>query len=305
MKPVRCCVLPTPLIFFPKPPTSGNDNGFTLCFDRHRYDGGYFEIFDWFIVFIFIVIDIMSNNLYGYTDYHGPQIANNQGDKEAAADADVIKNGAMNYYDDDDDNPLRAGLWMEGDSLAPPCGSSIPLIHSLLSFASVSSKDVLYDFGCGDGRICLEALVKSNCRQCVGVEVEDDLVVKGNELISKLPNNYKLTSDGKPRVQLVQADLREIIQGLLVAQNPKAESNDETSSFRDLPMPTIIVLYLLPEAIAEMGKDLIALLRYSRIVCNTWGLPSVKHSKKIVVPEEGGASTTLFLYSQETDEDGI
>lgn len=242
------------------------------------------------------------SNLYGYTDYHGPQIACDQENKEAAADADVIKNGEMNTYEeDDDDDPLRAGLWMEGDSLAPPCGSSIPLIHSLLAFASVSSKDVLYDFGCGDGRICLEALVKSNCRQCVGVEVEDDLVAKGNELIYKLPNNYKLTSDGKPRVQLVQADLREVIRGLLVAQNSKAKSTDKTASFRDLPMPTIIVLYLLPEAIAELEKDFIALLQYSRIVCNTWGLTSVKHSKKIVVPAEGGGSTTLFLYSQETD----
>jgi hypothetical protein len=248
------------------------------------------------------------NNLYGYTDYHGPQIAFNQEKKEVAADADVIKNGEMNNYEeeeDDDDDPLRAGLWMEGDSLAPPCGSSIPLIHSLLSFASVSSKDVLYDFGCGDGRICLEALVKSNCRRCVGVEVEDDLVVKGNELISKLPNNYRLTSDGKPRVQLIQADLREVIQGLLVVQKSKAESVDETGSFRDLPMSTVIVLFLLPEAIAELEKDLIALLRYSRIVCSTWGLPSVKHSKKIVVPEEGGGSTSLFLYSKETDEDDI
>jgi hypothetical protein len=249
------------------------------------------------------------SNLYGYNDYHGPQITyNNQENKEAAADADVIKNGAMNCCEeDDDDDPLRAGLWMEGDSLAPPCGSSIPLIHSLLSFASISSKDVLYDFGCGDGRICLEALVKSNCRQCVGVEVEDDLVAKGNELISKLPNNYKLTtSDGKPRIQLVQADLRQVIQGLLlVAQNSKAELSNETGSFRDLPIPTIIVLYLLPEAIAELEKDFIDLLRYSRIVCNTWGLPSVKHSKKIVVPEEGGASTTLFLYPQETVSDDI
>jgi hypothetical protein len=244
------------------------------------------------------------SNLYGYTDYRGPQIIRESDNQEntAAADSDFIKNGAMNYYEeDDDDDPLRCGLWMEGDSLAPPCGSSIPLIHSLLSFASVSSKDVLYDFGCGDGRICLEALIKSNCRQCVGVEVEDDLVTKGNALISELPKDFKLTSDGKPRVQLVQADLREVIQGLLAAQKSMAESSDETGYFGDLPMPTIIVLYLLPEATAELEKDLIALLQYSRIVCNTWGLPSVKHSQKIDVPEEGGASTTLFLYSQETN----
>jgi len=60
----------------------------------------------------------------------------------------------------DDDDPFTVEMWMEGDSLAPPCGSAVPVVHAMLEFEGlkrgVDSDDVLYDLGCGDGRVCLE-----------------------------------------------------------------------------------------------------------------------------------------------------
>ena len=237
------------------------------------------------------------SNLYGYSDYDGPKT-----DFDKREEVQVPSKPFVDENDgDEDDDPLRSGLWMEGDSLAPPCGSSIPLIHSLLKFASISSDDILYDFGCGDGRVCLEALVQRNCCRCVGVEIEQDLVEKSHRLISQLPDSYKELSDGAPRIQVIHADLRDVIQELVTRggtpdnEQPKL---DQMRPFQKLPMPTIINLYLLPEAIMELEKDLISLLQYARIVCNTWGLPNVKHSAAIEIPESGGASTCLFLYSR-------
>ena len=73
----------------------------------------------------------MRNNRHAYQDYNGPRIAG----------------VAPPKLDQQEENPLD-GLcaWQEGGpSLAPPCGSSVPLIHAMLEFASVSQTDVLYD----------------------------------------------------------------------------------------------------------------------------------------------------------------
>jgi SAM-dependent methyltransferase len=244
----------------------------------------------------------MASNLYGYTDYHGPQIIGDQQVDLEEKDGEPLPQ-PNEEYDDEDDDPLRSGLWMEGDSLAPPCGSSVSLIHSILEFASVSKNDVLYDFGCGDGRICLEALVRKGCKHCVGIEVEEDLVAKSHNLIANLPDSYRSTKEGAPpRIQVVQADLRNVLKALVERTKTDDNAKDD-GQFGDFPMPTIIILYLLPESIAELEEHLLVLLHHARIVCNTWGLSKVKPIESIDVPEIGNASSTsLFLYTPECFE---
>uniref|UniRef100_A0A7R9WLQ2 DOT1 domain-containing protein n=1 Tax=Craspedostauros australis TaxID=1486917 RepID=A0A7R9WLQ2_9STRA len=310
-------------------------------------------------------------NLYGYTDYDGPNL-------EAAADhrrqqsSHVMPMTSSQYTqqqqqqqdrndryfeeeDDDENDPLRAGMWMEGDSLAPPCGSSIPLIHSILEFGKVTDDDVMYDFGAGDGRVCLEALVRKQCRHCVGVELEEDLVEKGNKMIENLPAEYKAIKSAAavatsastevepgdadrpspqdaaqrtaPRIQLVQADLRTVLDALVkqaaTVRNDEAKldelnaKTDEAGGKGDedkgggvecekLPLPTVIVLYLLPDAIAEIQAELLYLMKKDcRIIFNTWGFPSSCELKPIDVTEvheRNGASTSLFLYTPECYE---
>jgi hypothetical protein len=229
--------------------------------------------------------------MYGYSDYNGP---------EESADESTMQQ----VDEQEDDDPLRSGLWMEGDSLAPPCGTSVSTVHKLLSFANVSSDDILYDFGCGDGRICLEALVRHDCAQCVGVEVEEDLVCRFQYLISKLP-------DSRDRIMAIQADLHQILDALLkraqsakdVSESGSTEPCETIPSFRDLPTPTILVLYLLPEAIKELECNLIELLKLLprfRIVCNTWGLQQLIATRSLQIEEgHSGASTAFHLYTKE------
>eukprot|EP00538_Stauroneis_constricta_P000977 CAMPEP_0119566626 /NCGR_PEP_ID=MMETSP1352-20130426/33621_1 /TAXON_ID=265584 /ORGANISM="Stauroneis constricta, Strain CCMP1120" /LENGTH=311 /DNA_ID=CAMNT_0007615769 /DNA_START=50 /DNA_END=985 /DNA_ORIENTATION=- len=297
----------------------------------------------------------MSNNLYGYTDYDGPDLShyNNTKNKKkknhvapmtSASHVQQQDNDNHNNDNNDDDehNPLQVGLWMEGDSLAPPCGSSISLIHCILEFGNVSKQDVLYDFGAGDGRVCIEAYVQRQCQSCVGIEIELDLIEKGNRMVSELvgvvgcgdnENNENETSNdadnneetaiAPPRIQLVQADLRVILKVLVrkAAKERKDEakleelrgdvggdSDDEhgDEQYENLPLPTVIVLYLLPEAIKEIEDSLLYLLKKDcRIVCNTWGFASdciVKPIDMTEVHEKNGASTSLFLYTPECYE---
>jgi SAM-dependent methyltransferase len=238
--------------------------------------------------------------MYGYSDYNGPKAFATQDDELAPAKTPV-DNHMQEEEEEEESNPLQAGFWMEGDSLAPPCGTAIATIHSLLDFAEVKSTDVLYDLGCGDGRVCLEAYAKYDCRS-VGVEVEGDLVERAQQLISSFPGTEnEMTKKRLPRIVL--QDLQEMLDDLLDRlASPK--NNDEPQSAVDpeLPLPTIIVLYLLPESLAELQDRFISLLRLLpppfRILCNTWGLPRLQAEKETKISEENGAITTLHLYSR-------
>lgn len=224
--------------------------------------------------------------------------------------------------DDEEDDPLRPGLWMDGDSLAPPCGTPIWLVRTMLEFASVGPNDVLYDLGCGDGRVCLEAYARHGGSgvTCVGVEIEEDLVRRFEHLIRRLP----IPARGRGvAVRAVRADLRAVLAALvekaeaafgvagagdqegLIGTVEKEKGDGATSKvappteegtappsrsslmaegLNDLPLPTVVALYLLPEAVALIEPMLLKLLRLvpgSRVVCNTWGLKSIEPVKTL------------------------
>ena len=61
--------------------------------------------------------------------------------------------------------------WMEGDSLAPPCPSTLEVCDIMLAAADLGPSDVLIDLGAGDGRVCLRAATKFGVR-AMGVEIE-------------------------------------------------------------------------------------------------------------------------------------
>ena len=52
--------------------------------------------------------------------------------------------------EEEEDYPALPGqLWMEGDSLAPPCQSDLDLVPHIISLAHLSSSDTFIDLGCG------------------------------------------------------------------------------------------------------------------------------------------------------------
>ena len=227
--------------------------------------------------------------MYGYNDYNGPL---GTGENQFEDESDLSE----------DDNPLRAGQWMEGDSLAPPCGTSVATIRTLLKFASVSEADVVYDLGCGDGRVCLEALVHGKARHCVGVEVEEDLIERFQQLIGVLPESYSKDLEGAWKIDAIHADLRDVLNHLVAT----AESNNDAvvadTRFSNLPTPTVLVLYLLPESIRELEPHLLKLIHILddfRLICNTWGLESVDPNKVLEVTEPDSVASTVFrLYNR-------
>ena len=82
-------------------------------------------------------------NLYGYNDYNGPACLLSDDQKFNARDGHHI----TNVGDEDEyNNPLQIGYWLEGDSLSPPCGTSISAIHTVLEYANVTSNNVMDEY---------------------------------------------------------------------------------------------------------------------------------------------------------------
>mmetsp|Transcript_14174 Transcript_14174/g.20244 ORF Transcript_14174/g.20244 Transcript_14174/m.20244 type:complete len:134 (+) Transcript_14174:539-940(+) len=127
--------------------------------------------------------------------------------------------------------------------------------------------------------------------------------------------------DHSSNIHAIHADLRTILDGLVTRQqefeslkSPKMRNHicqksnstickpEENTS--TLPLPTIITIYLLPEAIQMIETQLIKLMKLSsnlRLVCNTWGLSEIKPIQTVdAIDVETRNSTKLFLYTHES-----
>ena len=79
---------------------------------------------------------------------------------EAAADSDVV-------------------------DLAPFVTTPYPVIEIMLRLAEVDPSDVVYDIGCGDGRILIFAAQEFGARG-VGIDIDPELIAKSRELAEKV-----------------------------------------------------------------------------------------------------------------------
>jgi SAM-dependent methyltransferase len=142
----------------------------------------------------------------------------------------------------DDAAPLQ--MWLEGDSLAPPCQADLDVVEAILKLAAPSRESYLYDLGCGDGRICIEATKRFGCRSA-GCEIEQHLIERFKHHVSQIKDESVSS-----KISIVHGDLLDL----------------------SLDDATIITLYLLPESVELIKPKLEqALRRGAVLVCNTWG----------------------------------
>lgn len=62
------------------------------------------------------------------------------------------------------------------DSLAPYVPTPQPFVMDMLQMAEVSSYDIIYDLGCGDGRIIFTAVELFNVKKAVGFEINPYMI---------------------------------------------------------------------------------------------------------------------------------
>ena len=85
--------------------------------------------------------------------------------------------------------------------IAPYVATPLPVVRQMLLLSELRSGEIVYDLGCGDGRVVIMAAEDFGAT-AVGVELRDDLVKKSLERVSELG------LDG--RVKIVQRDMFEV-----------------------------------------------------------------------------------------------
>jgi len=63
-------------------------------------------------------------------------------------------------------------------SCAPFVPSDPEVVKRMLEMADVGPRDIVYDLGCGDGRILFMAVERFGAKKAVGYELNEDLYVK-------------------------------------------------------------------------------------------------------------------------------
>ena len=127
------------------------------------------------------------------------------------------------------------------------------VVEAMLQVANVGKDDVVYDLGCGDGRIPVTAAQKYGARG-VGIDIDPERIAEANE-------NVRRTSVGD-RVKIIQGDLFE----------------------QDLSPATVVTLYLLPSLNVKLMPKLMKELKPgTRIVSHAFDMGDWKPEKELDV----------------------
>ena len=127
------------------------------------------------------------------------------------------------------------------------------VVDGMLKLAGVKDGDVVYDLGCGDGRIVITA-AKSYGAKGVGVDINPERIVEA----------------------------RANAKSAAVEQNVKFEENDLFKA--DIGNATVVTLYLLPSVNERLKPKLLKELKPgTRIVSHSFDMGDWRPDKELVV----------------------
>src|SRR6516225_9285681 len=128
-------------------------------------------------------------------------------------------------------------------------------VQAMLKLADVKDTDIVYDLGCGDGRIVIAA-AKTYGARGVGIDIDPDRIRKAKENARK-------------------AGVENLV---------RFEENDPfQANFREA---TVVTLFLLPSVNLKLRPKLLQDLKPgTRVVSNTFDLGDWKPEKEFIVPD--------------------
>jgi len=175
-------------------------------------------------------------------------------------------------YDENNLVHLYEGSHGRGDveDLAPYIATPREVVEKMLQMAQVDGNDVLYDLGCGDGRIVITAAKRYGARG-VGVDIDPERI-------------------------------RESLKGAQEAGVAKlTEFRLEDATETDLSEATVLALYLLPESNALLRSKFEEQLKLGTyVVTHNYRIPGWEEKEIDAVSMEDlrGKNHTIFLYQR-------
>ena len=162
---------------------------------------------------------------------------------------------AQEYYECDDSN-----------SLAPFVPTPMEVVEEMLKLAEVTKKDVVYDIGCGDGRIVVMAAEKYGAKG-VGIDYDIERVTEAKELVKK--------KKVEKLVKIIHQDAMTV----------------------DLSDASVVTLYLLESSNIKLRPNLEKFLKPgARVVSHDFDMKGWNAKKIKTVIDEEGDEHTLFLW---------
>lgn len=166
---------------------------------------------------------------------------------------------------EDNWEPVSVAVEKEPDVIFVPTPNDV--VDKMLELAQVQKDDLLYDLGCGDGRIVVTAAKRFGCR-AVGYDIDPQRVKESLENVAR--NNIE---------NLVTIEQKDIFT-------------------LDLSKANVITLYLLPSLNVRLIPQLEKLKAGSRIVSHDFRMKGVKPDKIVkLISSEDEAEHKVFLWT--------
>lgn len=141
------------------------------------------------------------------------------------------------------------------------------VVEKMLEMAKVKKTDIVWDLGCGDGRIVVEAAKKSGCK-AVGFEIEPQRIKEAKESIARNKVGELVTIENKDLFTL------------------------------DLSEPTVITLYILPSMVVKLRPQLDKVKPGTRVVAHDYPITWAQHEKHVtIISNETNERHQLYLYT--------
>jgi len=162
---------------------------------------------------------------------------------------------------------VRATFWGDNpDSLAPYVPTPLNIVREMLTLACAGPGDVVYDLGCGDGRVLFTAVNEFKVSRAVGYDLDQDMV----EALEKRIKEENMVG----RIAVIQANFMEA----------------------DLSPATIVTLYLTTSGNAKLKPKLEADLKLgARVISHDFPIHGWVTDQPDGTPHQMG-SHKIFLY---------
>ncbi len=161
-----------------------------------------------------------------------------------------------------------------GEEVAKPARTPdvvfVPTPHEaveiMLRLADVKKDDIVYDLGCGDGRIVVAAAKKVGCKAW-GYDIDPQRVKESKENVKKNKVEHLVTIEEKDIFEL------------------------------DLSKASVITLYLLPSLNVKLIPQLDKLKPGSRIVSHDFDMAGVTPDVEATVNLKNGSTRKVYLWT--------
>ncbi|HEV3143638.1 MAG TPA: TIGR03000 domain-containing protein [Gemmataceae bacterium] len=143
------------------------------------------------------------------------------------------------------------------------------VVDKMLEMAKVKEGDIVYDLGCGDGRIVITAVTKFKARRGVGIDLDPARIKESDENAKK--------AGVADQVEFRQSDILKLTE-------------------KDLSGATVVTLYLLPKVNDQLMPLLKKLKPGTRIVSHDFGIDDWKSDEQADVRIPDQASHSVYMW---------